>query len=152
MSNLKWFIKNRPDLVGHACHTETRNGVRCHVLSIVDSAQLTRILARLFDPDEFLSPNGIRSLSKFHAASPFAFAHNEVQYTPADATEKIKGGNSNWRGPVWFPTSYLILESLVKFADAFSNTELASPDLGNASSRSSEVQNFAAWLGKLRIA
>jgi len=123
MSNLNWFIKNRPDLVGHACHTETRNGVRCHVLSIVDSAQLTRILARLFDPEEFLSSNGIRSLSKFHARNPFAFANNEVKYRPADATEKIKGGNSNWRGPVWFPTSYLILESLVKFADAFGDAE-----------------------------
>jgi hypothetical protein len=131
MSNLNWFIKNRPDLVGHACHTETRNGVRSHVLSIVDSAQLARILARLFDREEFLSPNGIRSLSKFHEENPFAFANNEVQYTPGDADVKIKGGNSNWRGPVWFPTSYLLLESLVKFAEAFSDLELARADLKN---------------------
>ena len=131
MSNLNWFIKNRPDLAGHACHTETRNGVRCHVLSIVDSAQLARIVARLFDPEEFLSSNGIRSLSKFHEQTPFAFADNEVRYTPGDADVNIKGGNSNWRGPVWFPTSYLILESLVKFADAFRDTELAGADLKN---------------------
>jgi hypothetical protein len=131
MQNLRWFIKNRSDLVGHACHTETRNGVRCHVLSIVDSAQLTRILARLFDPEEFLSSHGIRSLSKFHQHSPFTFANNEVKYTPADATAKIKGGNSNWRGPVWFPTSYLILESLVKFAEAFSDLQLAGTDFAN---------------------
>jgi hypothetical protein len=124
MANLNWFIKNRPDLVGHACHTDVRDGVRCHVLSIVDRSQLTRILQRLFDPEEFLSPAGIRSLSKFHEHSPFAFANNEVRYTPAEADVKIKGGNSNWRGPVWFPTSYLILESLVKFADAFGD-ELA---------------------------
>jgi len=119
LANVNWFIKNRPDLVGHACHTDIRDGVRCHVLSIVDRAQLTRILQRLFDPEEFLSSAGIRSLSKFHERSPFAFANNEVRYTPAEADVKIKGGNSNWRGPVWFPTSYLILESVLKFADAF---------------------------------
>jgi hypothetical protein len=119
LANVNWFIKNRPDLVGHACHTDIRDGVRCHVLSIVDRSQLTRILQRLFDPEEFLSSAGIRSLSKFHERSPFAFANNEVRYTPAEADVKIKGGNSNWRGPVWFPTSYLILESLLKFADAF---------------------------------
>ena len=118
-SSLNWFIRNRPDLVGSACYSETRDGVRCHVLSIVDRHQLSRILERLFDPDEFLSDTGIRSLSKFHEKSPFSFGESEVRYSPAEADVKIKGGNSNWRGPIWFPTSYLIIESLVKFSDAF---------------------------------
>jgi hypothetical protein len=117
--SLNWFIKNRPDLVGSACYSEVRDGVRCHVLSIVDRHQLSRILERLFHPDEFLSPTGIRSLSKFHEHSPFAFGESEVRYSPAEADVKIKGGNSNWRGPIWFPTTYLIIESLVKFSEAF---------------------------------
>ncbi|MGB0035927.1 MAG: hypothetical protein WBP79_10680, partial [Candidatus Acidiferrales bacterium] len=117
--SLNWFIKNRPDLVGSACYSETRDGVRCHALSIVDRHQLSRILERLYDPDEFLSPAGMRSLSKFHEHHPFAFGDSEVRYSPAEADVKIKGGNSNWRGPIWFPTSYLIIESLLKFSDAF---------------------------------
>ena len=143
MANVNWFIKNRPDLVGHACHTDIRDGVRCHVLSIVDRAQLTRILQRLFDPEEFLSSAGIRSLSKFHERSPFAFANNEVRYTPAEADVKIKGGNSNWRGPVWFPTSYLILESVLKFADAFGD------DLG--SSRGPKLRAMAGEIANRMI-
>jgi hypothetical protein len=129
--SINWFIKNRPDLVGSACYSETRDGVRCHVLSIVDRHQLSRILERLFDPDEFLSPTGIRSLSKFHEHSPFAFGESEVRYSPAEADVKIKGGNSNWRGPLWFPTTYLIIESLVKFSEAFGpDFKVAAPGSG----------------------
>ncbi|MGD1210346.1 MAG: glucosidase [Candidatus Acidiferrales bacterium] len=117
--SLNWFIKSRPDLVGSACYSETRDGVRCHVLSILDRHQLSRILERLFDPGEFLSPYGIRSLSKFHEHHPFAFGESEVHYAPAEADVGIKGGNSNWRGPIWFPTTYLIIESLLKFGEAF---------------------------------
>lgn len=117
--DVNWFIRNRPDLVGSACYTESRDGERHHILSIVDRKQLSRILRRLMDPDEFLSPHGVRSLSKFHDRNPFTFAGSQVRYSPAEAREKIKGGNSNWRGPLWFPTSYLIIESLVKFSDAF---------------------------------
>ena len=117
--NVNWFIKSRPDLVGSACYSETRDGVRCHVLSILDRHQLSRILERLLDPDEFLSPYGIRSLSKYHERHPFAFGESEVHYAPAEADVGIKGGNSNWRGPLWFPTTYLIIESLLKFGAAF---------------------------------
>ena len=116
---LNWFIKNRPVAVGSACYTEVRDGVKGHVLSILDRRQLTRILERLFDPEEFLSAYGIRSMSKYHEHSPFVFGESEVRYSPAEAEAKIKGGNSNWRGPVWFPTGYLIIESLAKFSDAF---------------------------------
>ena len=116
---VNWFIKNRRDLVGSACYTEVREGVRSHLLSILDRSQLSRILERLFDPDEFLSPHGIRSLSKYHEHFPFVFGGNEVRYEAAEANTKIKGGNSNWRGPLWFPTNYLVIESLLKFSRAF---------------------------------
>jgi Mannosylglycerate hydrolase MGH1-like glycoside hydrolase domain len=118
-ANVAWFIRNRAELVGHACYTAERGGRRCHVLSIVDQEQLRRILGRLFDPEEFLSPAGVRSLSRVHLDQPFRFGNREVRYEPAEADVKIKGGNSNWRGPIWFPTSFLIIESLVKFGEAF---------------------------------
>jgi len=119
LSDVRWFIRNRPDLVGQACFSETRDGDTLHILSIVDRHQLARILEHVWDPDEFLSVGGIRSLSKIHEAHTFVFGHGTVRYEPAEADVKIKGGNSNWRGPIWFPTSFLIIESLLKFADAF---------------------------------
>src|SRR4030095_14680351 len=90
-----------------------------HVLSIVDRHQLTRLLQRIWDESEFLSVGGIRSLSKHHERHPFSFGGGTVCYEPAEADVKIKGGNSNWRGPIWFPTSYLLIESLMKFGQAF---------------------------------
>src|SRR4029453_15208054 len=81
-------------------------------LTIVDEKQLRRILERLLSPSEFFSDYGIRSLSKYHELHPFVFGRSEVRYDPAESDNKIKGGNSNWRGPIWFPTTFLIIESL----------------------------------------
>ena len=119
VNDVRWFIANRADLVGQACYTERRDGTRRDILSIVDRHQLTRLLQRIWDEEEFLSPGGIRSLSRYHEQHPFSFGTGTVRYEPAEADVKIKGGNSNWRGPVWFPTSYLLIESLMKFSDAF---------------------------------
>ena len=119
ISNVHWFIRNRPDLVGQACYQEERDDGRRHILAIVDRNQLTRLLQRVWDESEFLSPGGIRSLSKYHDQHPFVFGHASVRYEPAEADVKIKGGNSNWRGPIWFPTSYLLIESLRKFGHAY---------------------------------
>jgi len=119
VTDVHWFIRNRPDLVGQACYIETRDGRRRDVLSIVDKHQLEKLLMRVWDESEFLSPGGIRSLSKFHNEHPFSFGSGTVRYEPAEADVKIKGGNSNWRGPIWFPTSYLLIESFAKFGEAF---------------------------------
>jgi len=131
-TSLKWFVRNRPDLVGQACFTQLADSGTRHVLSIVDEHQLRRMLQRLWDPAEFLSVAGIRSLSKYHESHPFSFAGNDVRYEPAEADTKIKGGNSNWRGPIWFPTTFLLIESLVKFDAAHLSklwvTTPASPD------------------------
>jgi hypothetical protein len=118
LTDVNWFIKNRPDLVGQACFSDRVDGHARHVLSIVDRHQLEKLLRYIWDPAEFLSEGGIRSLSKHHQDHPFAFGGSEVRYEPAEADVKIKGGNSNWRGPVWFPTSYLLIESLAKFDEA----------------------------------
>jgi hypothetical protein len=117
LASVKWFLSERPDLaVG--CYTDARENSELHVLSILEEHQLKSILERLWDENEFLSDYGIRSLSKFHEQHPFRFGNKEVRYEPAEADAKIKGGNSNWRGPIWFPTSYLLMRSLKKFGDA----------------------------------
>ncbi len=118
-ANLQWFLKNRSDLVDGVVQTVDHGGDQTHVLTIVDQGQLTRILERVWDTEEFLSPYGIRSLSKFHAEHPFEFDDASVGYEAAEAVCKIKGGNSNWRGPIWFPTSFLIIESLRKLGKAY---------------------------------
>ena len=118
LGSVEWFINNRRDLVGHACSV-VRSGSEIHyVLSIADPNQLQSLLRRIHDPEEFLSPYGLRSLSKFHKDHPFRLGNRCVCYEPAESEEKIKGGNSNWRGPVWFPTSYLLINSLLRFSTA----------------------------------
>jgi hypothetical protein len=118
-ANMKWFSENRQDLVERACHLIKHDGVDVYVLAIVDQDQTKHILERLIDPDEFLSDYGIRSLSKYHEQNPYVFGNSEVRYEPAESDNKIKGGNSNWRGPVWFPTSFLMIESLRKLGKAY---------------------------------
>jgi hypothetical protein len=109
-SNFLWFVKNRRELTESCCqYVESKKE---YVLTIVDERQLRRMLDRLLSPDEFLSDYGIRSMSKYHEQHPFVFGHSEVRYDPAESDNKIKGGNSNWRGPIWFPTTFLIIEAL----------------------------------------
>ncbi len=118
-SNLEWFVRNRQDIVQRCCHLIKHDDMDVYVLAIVDDNQMKRILERLYDPNEFLSDYGIRSMSKFHEHNPFIYGSNEVRYEPAESDNKIKGGNSNWRGPVWFPTTFLIIESLRKLGKAY---------------------------------
>ena len=117
LRDVEWFIQNRPDLVGDACYT-VGDGKKRYVLSIADPNQFKRLLQRIWDPAEFLSPYGIRSLSKYHEQHPFQFGDRAMGYEPGEAAVKLKGGNSNWRGPVWFPTSYLLIHSFLRFGDA----------------------------------
>jgi Glycosyl hydrolase family 63 C-terminal domain len=115
----EWFIHNRPDLTsGIACmHTAGQAGRT--LLALLDRQKLPQILSRLLDETEFLSDYGIRSVSKFHAEHPYAIVLNShdyrVDYEPAESTSGLFGGNSNWRGPIWFPVNYLIVEALLRF-------------------------------------
>jgi hypothetical protein len=122
---LKWFIENRQNLT-RKCLTvqKTEHGTR-YVLSILGSRRLPRILDRLFSEDEFLSPYGFRSLSKAHKYEPYSLGTSTVNYEPAESDNKIKGGNSNWRGPIWFPTSYLLIESLRKFSEFYPELKIS---------------------------
>ena len=117
--NLQWFLKHRRDIVDRCVTTVHYDHSATHVLAVVDQNQLKHLLARVVDPEEFLSPYGMRSLSKAHQQHPFTFGDASVRYEPAEAEIKLKGGNSNWRGPVWFPTSFLMIETLRKLEKAF---------------------------------
>jgi hypothetical protein len=122
-ANLNWFLKNRRQLVDAVIHPLDRSdGKTTYLLTIVDIAQLRRLLGHAHDEREFLSRYGIRSLSKLHEAQPFEWSGRRVAYEPAESAEKLKGGNSNWRGPIWFPTTFLIIESLRKLGTALGSS------------------------------
>ena len=124
---LEWFIDNRPDLTRDLASMRAEGMGERRLLSIVDQEQLRRILKYVLDEREFLSPYGIRALSKLHREQPFCLAVNGsnhcISYDPGESTTGVFGGNSNWRGPIWFPVNYLLVESLQKFhhylGDAF---------------------------------
>jgi hypothetical protein len=120
-SDFRWFLENRSD-VARECWTRIRrDDVRkdIHVLAVVNAEQLERILQRVWDPQEFRSRFGLRSLSRYHRDNPFRFGDSEVRYEPAESRAVVKGGNSNWRGPVWFPTTFLMIESLRRLGAAY---------------------------------
>ncbi len=116
---LEWFIDHRPDLTqGCACmRTPGREARR--LLSIANPERLRRVLTLMLDEREFLSPYGIRAISRYHHDHPFTLTvddmEHRVNYEPAESSTGLFGGNSNWRGPIWFPVNYLIIESLQKF-------------------------------------
>jgi hypothetical protein len=116
---MQWFMDNHPDVPEHIDMTQrSPSGVR-RLLSLANRRQLKRILTRMLDESEFLSPHGIRALSRYHLEHPYEVEFNgqvsRVDYEPAESTTGIFGGNSNWRGPIWFPVNYLLIESLQKY-------------------------------------
>ncbi len=116
---LHWFIEHRPDLTDNVACMETLGDNRRRLLAILDGERLRRVLQVMLDEREFLSPHGIRAISAIHRDSPYALNVNgfdyEVRYEPAESSSGLFGGNSNWRGPVWFPINYLLIEALQKF-------------------------------------
>jgi Glycosyl hydrolase family 63 C-terminal domain len=116
---MEWFIENRRDLTHNVASMVVPGKGERRLLSIVDPTQLRLVLKRMLDPGEFLSDYGIRSMSRAHSDQPFTVATNgtahTVGYEPGESRTGLFGGNSNWRGPVWFPLNYLIIESLQKF-------------------------------------
>ena len=116
---MQWFIDNRPEFRSHLTTTSTPSGGVRRLLAIVRRPQLVRVLGYMLDREEFLSPYGIRALSRWHRDHPYVLSvdgtEHRVDYEPAESATGLFGGNSNWRGPVWFPVNYLLIESLQKF-------------------------------------
>jgi len=118
-ARLKWFLQYRPDLANLVSRwTETGIGER-HLLSLLRGHRMKRLLYRMLDEQEFLSDHGVRSLSRYHREHPFVLEAQgqsfRVAYSPCESESGIFGGNSNWRGPIWFPANFLIIESLQRF-------------------------------------
>ncbi|CAN1210157.1 MGH1-like glycoside hydrolase domain-containing protein [Tumidithrix helvetica PCC 7403] len=120
---VEWFIQHRPDLAHNVACIEAEGMKARRLLAICDRQKLERILKKMLDESEFLGDYGIRAISKFHSSHPYIWETNgnqyRVDYEPAESTSGLFGGNSNWRGPVWMPVNFLIIESLQKFHHYF---------------------------------
>ncbi|MFZ0634030.1 MAG: hypothetical protein WA755_14800 [Candidatus Acidiferrales bacterium] len=119
LKRMQWFLDHHPEVAEHVDMSERSDkGVR-RLISLVNKKRLVRVLRYMLDENEFLSPYGIRSLSKVHAKKPYVLTldgtDHSVAYEPAESASDLFGGNSNWRGPVWMPTNYLIIEALQRY-------------------------------------
>jgi hypothetical protein len=116
---LEWFLKYRPELAALVSHWNVEGKGHRRLLSLLRGHRMKRILTRLLDETEFLSDYGVRAISRHHDASPYVYnLHGmdlTVRYLPGESDSGLFGGNSNWRGPIWFPVNYLLIESLQKF-------------------------------------
>jgi hypothetical protein len=116
---LEWFLRYRHDLADLVSRWEVPGRKHRHLLSLLRGHRMKCLLRRLLDPDEFLSDYGVRALSRHHQDHPYRFEHgglrHEVRYVPAESDSFLFGGNSNWRGPIWMPLNYLLIESLRRF-------------------------------------
>eukprot|EP00741_Cyanophora_paradoxa_P005421 tig00000882_g5257.t1 len=155
---MEWFITRRKDLVGNIDFTYAQGRGQRVLLSLVPKARLVRLLRRMLDENEFLSAYGIRSLSKFHAHKPFEVTVGEstfkIAYEPAESQSSMFGGNSNWRGPIWYPLNYLLVESLQKFDFYYCDTlrvecPVGSGKMVNLWEASLEVQRRLAAMFRL---
>lgn len=116
---LHWFIENRGDLTKNVSCMRTPGDGERRLLAVAYRERLERVLKVMLDENEFLSPYGIRAVSRFHSENPYVLNINgdvhRVDYEPAESSSGLFGGNSNWRGPIWFPVNYLLIESLQRF-------------------------------------
>ena len=146
----QWFIDNNPELREHIAFKDKPGGGRRVMLSIVTTEQLPKVLRLMLDEEEFLSPHGVRSLSRHHKDHPYVIPvggqEYGVGYEPAESTTGLFGGNSNWRGPVWFPVNFLIVESLQKYHHFFGDDlKIACP---TGSGRLMSLWNVAAEISR----
>ncbi|MBP0905365.1 glucosidase [Mariniflexile gromovii] len=119
------IIRTRPDLASLITNLDETNQDGNYLFAIMRGFRLEHLLIRLLDENEFLSDYGIRSLSKYHEAHPFVFehhGHHQIQYEPGESRSNMFGGNSNWRGPIWMPLNYMIIQSLRKYYSFYGPT------------------------------
>ena len=146
---LQWFVDNHPDVRAHIEIAQTKHGRR-GLLSLVKGGRLNRVLRYLLDESEFLSPHGIRSISRFHKDNPYVLhvdgIERRVDYEPAESSTGTFGGNSNWRGPVWFPINFLLIEALQKFHHFYGDT--LTVELPTGSGRHASLWQAAAEVSR----
>ncbi len=141
-TRLEWFLEHRPDFASLVSSWHEPGVGERRLLALVRGHHLKCLLRRALDPDEFLSDHGVRSISKYHAAHPYVLTINgidhTVEYWPAESRSGLFGGNSNWRGPVWFPINYLLVEALQKFHYYFGDGFLVECPTGSGQLRTLE--------------
>src|SRR6266545_7313211 len=122
---LMWFLMNRPELRDHVVRQDNAEGETRRLLSLVNGVRLASVLRYMLDENEFLSPFGIRALSRFHHDQPYMMTVSDhvhrVDYEPAESSTGLFGGNSNWRGPIWMPVNFLLIESVQRFHHFYGN-------------------------------
>ncbi|HEY0712123.1 MAG TPA: hypothetical protein VGF45_05590, partial [Polyangia bacterium] len=122
---MRWFLENRRDLAAQVTFGEGAAKGQA-LLAIPTRERLTRVLSYMLDETEFLSPFGLRSVSRVHERAPYRFFHAgrefRVDYAPGESTTELFGGNSNWRGPIWFPVNYLLVEALERYGHFYGDT------------------------------
>jgi hypothetical protein len=122
-SRMNWFLSYRTDLASLVSRWNDEGSGETHLFSLLRGHRLKCILKRMLDETEFLSEFGVRALSKVHADHPYVYTteltNHVVDYQPGESNTSMFGGNSNWRGPVWFPVNFLIIESLERFHHYF---------------------------------
>jgi hypothetical protein len=136
---IHWFLTNRPEYGDVVGSKRARDGEELRLLSMVGPDQLVRILQRMLSPEEFLSDFGLRTLSRSHAEQPFtvnlAGIDFTVGYEPGESTSGLFGGNSNWRGPIWFPINFLLIEALRRYGSFFGKDLLVEYPVGSGERR-----------------
>jgi glycogen debranching enzyme len=147
---LRWFLTKKPEYADALGSRRIRAGQQQRLLSVVGPEALIRILSRMLDTEEFLSPNGIRTLSRAHLEHPFTvtLADNDftVGYEPAESCTGLFGGNSNWRGPVWFPVNHLIIEGLRRYGEFFGDDLMVEYPTGSGEKLSlGEIADDLTW-------
>jgi hypothetical protein len=151
---MEWFIRHRPDLARCISYCEcSSEGTHDHhhrLLAIPSRERLVRVLQYVLDENEFLSPHGIRALSRIHKDSPYVFwcggAEHRVEYVPGESNTSLFGGNSNWRGPIWFPINYLLIEALERYHHFFGDA--VQVECPTHSGRMMNLQQVAQELSK----
>ena len=136
---MEWFLANRPDLASLVSRWYEPGSGERRLLALVRGHRMKRLLARMLDPAEFLSDHGVRSLSKYHLDHPYVLTVDgrsyAIQYEPAESRSGLFGGNSNWRGPVWLPLNYLLIEALRRFHAYYSDDFLVEHPTGSGVKR-----------------
>ncbi|MBI4624746.1 MAG: glucosidase, partial [Verrucomicrobia bacterium] len=148
----EWFLHHRPELAQHLGNAGDECALSHHktLLAVPSRERLTRVLRVLLDEAEFLSPHGLRGVSKYHEKNPFVFRADgrelRLDYTPAEGNSHLFGGNSNWRGPIWFPVNYLLVEALERYHAYYGDSLLVEAPVG--SGRRLNLQQVASELSR----
>jgi hypothetical protein len=123
---MRWFIRNRQDLARHVAYMDREQSGKIRLLAIPSKERLLRVLRYVLDESEFLAPYGVRSLSKIYEKNPYHLrldsSEYSIRYEPAESCSNLFGGNSNWRGPVWMPVNYLLIEALERYHHFYGDT------------------------------